>query len=77
MSRQNVEDTLEALDKLLNHIEANFCRATTLYRNSPLTGDAVDLLYIIRDGIAHAELRHESELRGQPLADNITNQESI
>lgn len=77
VNRKNVEDSLAAVATLLNHIESAFCHATTSYRNSPLHGDAEDLLYIIRDGLAHQKLRYENELHGHPLPDNITNQESI
>lgn len=77
VSRKDVEESLDAIAALLNHIELRFCRATTSYRNSPLHSDAEDLLYVIRDGLAHQKLRHESELRGHPLSDNIMNQEPI
>ena len=77
VSRKNVEDSLAAIAHLLNHIESAFCRATTSYRNSPLHGDAEDLLYVIRDGLAHEKLRHESELQGHPLSDDIANQETL
>ena len=64
-SRELVEASLEALRSLLNHVQELFVGSTTAYDHSPLTGDAEDLLYVLRDGIQRRRDREAMRDRGE------------
>jgi hypothetical protein len=58
-SRAEVEAALASLRDTMNFLENRVHRVTTAYAHSPLTGDADQLLYVIRDGIRREELRQD------------------
>jgi hypothetical protein len=64
VTREQVEAALGALRKVMDLIEGHYCNAHSLYDGSAL-GDARQLLYVLRDGIAHQEERHAAWQRGE------------
>lgn len=64
-TRQKVDESLTALGDVLNHIEAHFCGAHTLYADSPTLGDAMALLYVMRDGLLRRREELERLKRGE------------
>lgn len=64
-TREKVEESLSALRDVLNRIETGFCNATSAYDCSPTPGDAVALLYVIRDGLLREEERRARWKRGE------------
>lgn len=72
---KNIEAVFDSIELTLNKVENKYCHSQTSYRHSPLSGDAEDLLYVIRDGLAYEKLRCKSELGGAPLKED--DQEAI
>jgi AbiU2 len=68
VTREQVEAALAALRKLMDVIEGHYCNAHSLYDGSAL-GDAKQLLYVLRDGIAHQEERRAAWHRGEESRD--------
>lgn len=64
-TRQLVDESLSALRDVLNQIEVRFCRAHTLYADSPMLGDAKALLYVMRDGLLRRREKFERRKRGE------------
>jgi hypothetical protein len=63
-TREQVEAALEAFRDVLNFVEGHYCNAHSLYDGSAL-GDARQLLYVLRDGIARQEERRAAWNRGE------------
>jgi hypothetical protein len=68
---KQVDVSLSALRDVLNHIEMEYCNATTAYANSPTPGDAEALLYIIKHGLLRRGERRVRLSRGEPLDEDI------
>ena len=56
-SRADVVTALASLGELLNVVSVHFLDSTTMFEMDPEGKDAVLLLYILRDGLLHAEER--------------------
>lgn len=57
--QKHVEKVLEGLAEILNEIQGHFSNSSTMYRKAPVTHGALDMLYVLRDGIRLEKLRHE------------------
>jgi hypothetical protein len=51
ITRAQVEDALSTLDEVLNFVQEHYNGARTVYSSAHFSGDASDLLYIIRSGL--------------------------
>jgi AbiU2 len=71
VEQKQVEAALMALRDVLNCIEEAYCGSHTVYLNCPVPGDARQLLYIIRHGLAHDRDQQSRLLRGEVRDDDI------
>lgn len=69
-SRQSVEEALDALRRVLNHVHAAMMGTTTLYEHSSRVGDAEQLLSVLRDGLLRQADRRSAWESGLLHADD-------
>lgn len=58
-SKEKVDAAVDAIAALLNRLSQHYLKTTTAYRASPLTRDAEELLYVLRDGLRREEIRQK------------------
>jgi len=61
----HVERVLERLAQILNDVERHFANSSTIYHKSPITHGALDLLYVVRDGLRREEVRQKRLEKGE------------
>ena len=71
-SRQSVEQALDALRKVLNHVHGAMMDTTTLYDHSSRVGDAEQLLGVLRDGLLRQTDRRSAWEKGLLHADDAS-----
>jgi hypothetical protein len=69
---EDVDGVLEDLASLLNFIESHYLDgSTTLYCGLPITGSAISLLHIVREGVRRGVLRDERHEKGDYRPDRF------
>jgi hypothetical protein len=76
-SRKDVEDSLEALRAVMNHVETVYAKSTTSYSHFSVNGDAESLLYVLRDGIRFDEQRCERRAKGEWTEEDLRRPDPI
>ncbi len=54
-TRLQVDQVIKAINDLLNFINFGYCKTTTLFDGGFINGNAKDLLYVLREGLAAME----------------------
>ncbi len=70
-SHRQARQAIEAINALLNTIDAHYRRSETCYSGGLNTGNAEDLLYVLRDGLEAEEERLKRLEAGEPLAEDL------
>src|SRR5258708_37492674 len=60
-----VIEVLDGLANILNDIQLHYANATTMYRNAPITGGALELLYVVRTGFRREDIRQQRLQNGE------------
>jgi AbiU2 len=77
VTRERIEKALSALSSVLNYVAVAFGDSETAYSAGIALGDAKELLYVIRDGLAHRSEKEERLKRCEPNSSDLKPEESI
>ncbi len=64
-TRLAVNDALDGIADVLNHLDLHYFDATTAYRSSPLNADADDLVHYLQAGLKRESIREQRLNDGQ------------
>ncbi len=70
-SRKAIDEALDAIGAVLNAISVRYFRSETVFKPLGQQGDATQLLYLLRDGIAAEDARDQRLSRGEVLPEDL------
>jgi hypothetical protein len=76
-TREKVETSLSVLRNILNDVELKYCNAHTMYTSSSTPGDAVSLMYTIREGLLRERSKRARWERGEFRPEDAEQREEI
>jgi hypothetical protein len=68
--KEELAGIIANLAAILNKVENYYLRSMTMYRNSPITGGGLDLLYVLRDGARREDIRQKRLEAGEYIPED-------